>query len=96
MYIFKGAMSKHVISPNFGGLIFFFRKNLPIKIAEFSYTSPYLEFQVILPNFIFLLSFSYLKKKIFHLLFEPFREKTCLCVSNQVRHKRGCTVTEDV
>ena len=47
----------HVISPYFGGssLYFvYFSENLPTKIfriSYISYTSPYLEFQISLPNF---------------------------------------------
>ena len=47
----------HVISPYFGGssLYFvYFPENLPTKIfriSYISYTSPYLEFQISLPNF---------------------------------------------
>ena len=55
-YKFKSS-SIHVISPYFGGssLYFvYFSENLPteiFRISYISYTSPYLEFQISLPNF---------------------------------------------
>ena len=55
--MFTDALTIHVISPYFGGssLYFvYFPENLPTKIfriSHISYTSPYLEFQISLPNF---------------------------------------------